>query len=75
MTYEQALKEARSRGAVQQSDAALMAGYCDQALQLVVGAASPKLVWEGAQKKQMTTRELIHLAQTDPRAVHELMWL
>ncbi|ASU83548.1 hypothetical protein CDO52_12800 [Nocardiopsis gilva YIM 90087] len=75
MTYEEALAEVATVGAVQQSDAALMASYCDGPMQLMVGAASPKLVWEGAQKKGLSAHDLVILGQTDPLAVHELMWI
>jgi hypothetical protein len=57
------------------SDAAVMASFCEGVLQLVAGAVSPKLVWEGAQKRGMTALELSNLAARDPRAVAELMWL
>jgi hypothetical protein len=50
------------------SDAAVMASFCEGVLQLVAGAVSPKLVWEGA-------LELSNLATRHPRAVAELMWL
>lgn len=49
--YAQALVEAKRVGASRCSDAATMATYCESALQIMVGAASPQLVWEGAQKK------------------------
>ena len=75
MTYEEALAEVNRRGPVHASDPARMAGLCDAALQHVVGAASPQLVWEGAQKQGLTTMQLMKLCRTDPSAVHDLMWL
>lgn len=73
--YKQALAEAKRLGASRCSDAAVMAVYCEGALQIIVGAASPQLVWEGAQKSGMTARDLTEMAVKDPIAVHELMWL
>jgi hypothetical protein len=51
-----------------------MALFCEYDVQIVVGAVAPKLVWEGAQRRGMTARELARLAGTDPIAVGELMW-
>jgi hypothetical protein len=75
MTYEQTLKRARKTGAFHASDAELMALFCDGELQILVGAASPKLVWNGAQKKNMSTKQLSALCITNPNAVHDLMWI
>lgn len=75
MTYAEALAECERVGASRCSDAAIMAGFCAASLQILVGAASPKLVWEGAQKSGMTALELSGLCVTDANAVHDLMWL
>ncbi|MEV0994682.1 hypothetical protein [Nonomuraea sp. NPDC050202] len=74
MTYQDALDECDRVGAKNASDAALMASFCRGSIQILVGAASPKLVWEGAMKQGLTSRELAQLANKDPNAVHELMW-
>lgn len=47
LTYEQALAAARKVGNANADDAGAMALYCADILQFMVGAASPKLVWEG----------------------------
>lgn len=73
--YAQAIKEASKIGVSKCTDAQLMAIFCDTSIQITCGAVSPQLVWEGAQKKDMTTLELARLASTDPGAVAELMWL
>ncbi|MFI5614721.1 hypothetical protein [Amycolatopsis sp. NPDC051903] len=73
--YSDALAAANKTGAANATDAGVMAQFCETSLQRLVGAASPQLVWEGAQKKGMTTAGLAQLANTDPSAVHELMWL
>jgi len=73
-TYAQELAKARKVGASHATDAGLMAMFCADSIQILVGAASPQLVWEGAQAKGMTTRDLAKLANTNPAAVHDLMW-
>lgn len=72
MNYENTLKAARRAGASRANDAQLMALYCADTLQLIAGAVSPALVFEGAQKSGLTTAQL---AALKPRAVSELMWL
>jgi hypothetical protein len=74
MTYDDALAELDALGAARASDPAIMAGFCDSALQIAVGAVSPRLVWEGAQSRGMTALELAALCGTDPGAVADLMW-
>lgn len=73
--YEKALERAAAVGYKNADDAGLMAGLCDGVLQMLVGAVSPRLVWEGAQKKGLTSKELLNLCRTDALAVSELMWL
>lgn len=51
----------RETGAAHATDAQLMAMFCEDTLQILVGAYSPRLVWEGAQKAGMDTRELLKL--------------
>jgi hypothetical protein len=74
MDYNDALARGRAAGAAHADDAALMAMFCDTALPHLVGAVSPKLVWEGAQKKRMSTLELSALANSDADATAALMW-
>lgn len=73
--YQAALDEFTRRGAAHASDKALMASFCEHNLQILVGAASEILVWQGAQKQGLTTRQLNDLCLKDPHAVHELMWI
>lgn len=73
-TYEGSLHQARNVGAANADDAGVMAMFCESVLQPLVGAASPRLVWDGAQARGMTTLELNKLCLSDPAAVHELMW-
>ncbi|MFI6086049.1 hypothetical protein ACIBBB_34795 [Streptomyces sp. NPDC051217] len=72
--YDKALAKAAMVGVRNADNASLMAGFCDGALQLAVGAVSPRLVWEGAQRRGMTAKELCRLAGKDPLAVAGLMW-
>lgn len=74
-SYKATLAAADKVGSACATDAGVMAQYCATTLQLMVGAASPELVWNGAQKKGMTALELARLAVEKPAAVHELMWL
>ncbi|MFE0207021.1 hypothetical protein [Streptomyces sp. NPDC058985] len=73
-TYEAALAAGREIGARRADNAALMALFCDGPLQTLVGAVSPKLVWEGAQAKNLTTKALGKLCLTDVMAVSDLQW-
>lgn len=73
--YEDVLKKGLEVGASHASDSELMAMFCDSTIQLLCGAVSPKLVWEGAQNKGMTSLELAEMANNDPSGVAELMWI
>ncbi|WP_105973675.1 hypothetical protein [Streptomyces geranii] len=73
--YDKALARAAKVGYKNANDAELMAGLCDGVVQMLAGAVAPRLVWEGAQKKGLTSKELLNLCRTDPMAVEALMWL
>jgi hypothetical protein len=75
MTYEEALAEAARKGVSHCTDPALMATICRDALPITIGAIAPQLVWEGAQKQGLTTKQLVDLAAKDVFAVSDLMWL
>ena len=74
ITWKQALREARETGLSRCPDYALMAAFCQNELQLLVGAVSARRVWEGAMEKHMTCHELAALVQSDPIAAADLMW-
>ena len=61
MTYEQALKAGKRKGAAASSDAELMAVTIDSTAQILAGAVSPKLIWEGAQLRGLTTAQVLDL--------------
>jgi len=46
----------------------------ETSIQILCGAVSPKLVFEGAQKKGMKAKEVMALAHKDPGAIEALMW-
>lgn len=75
VTWEQALAEAKEKGVGRCSDHALMASFCDASLQYIVGAVSGQLVWEGAMRTGLSAKELARLANRDPLACSELMWV
>lgn len=72
-TYAEALVRYRHSGASSADDAALMAAFCRNDLQILVGAVSPKLVWEGAQHAALSTRELARMTP-NPMVVSDLQW-
>jgi hypothetical protein len=74
-SYKHALAAGKQTGARRADDNALMALFCDGPLQRLVGAVSPELVWDGAQKQNLTTRDLATLANSDVMAVSDLQWL
>lgn len=73
-TYAEALEAARIVGTGKADDAGAMAQFCEANIQLLCGAVSPRLVWEGAQRKGLTFLELGRLAAKDPAGVADLMW-
>jgi hypothetical protein len=73
-TYQDALREYRKTGVSRCSDAALMAEFCKSDLPFIAGAVSPKLVWEGAQRRGLTTLQLAGLAVNSPSELEELQW-
>jgi len=74
--YAAALIEEARAGPANATDAQVMAGFCEYIMPLMVGAFSPRLVWEGAQKRGMTALELHNLcAAKDFRAIDDLQWI
>lgn len=74
-TYAEVIASGRAIGASRATDAQAMALFCESSIQILLGAVSPKLIWEGAMKKGLTFRELAALVSNDPRAAEDLMWL
>lgn len=74
-TYEQTLHSAIAVGASKANDGQLMALFCAGPLQTLCGAVAPSLVFEGAQKKGLNSKELAALAAKKPAAVADLMWV
>lgn len=72
MTYEEARKEAK--GSLRTcSDQSAMAAFCEGPLQQIVGAVSPRLVWEGAMRRGLSYKDLAVMCVRDPLAVGELV--
>ena len=59
--YAAVLASGYKTGAGRCTDVELMAMFCEDTMQLLVGAYSPRLVWEGAQKAGLTALELHNL--------------
>jgi hypothetical protein len=74
MSYQAALKRAKGNVA-NCDDAALMASLLDGTAQLLLGAVSPKLIWEGAQAKGLTTLQLAEMINDRPNEAADLMWV
>lgn len=76
-TYQAALAATKTAtaGTMQLTDPQHMALFLDSSAQILLGAVSPQLVWEGAQKKGLSTRQLTELIHRDPDAARDLMWI
>lgn len=73
--YEDALKSGDRKGAVQMTDTEQMAWFCRDVLPALCGAVGPKLVFDGARARGLTTLELNRLAvQGGASAMDDLMW-
>jgi hypothetical protein len=73
--FAEALAAGNKVGAANATDAQVMAMFCYDTLQIVVGAFSPQLVWEGAQKAGLTSLELLKLCNDrDLDALDDLQW-
>lgn len=74
-TYQQTLAKAYEVGAAHATDEGLIALFCDSpGLQLLCGAVSAKLVFDGTQTKGMSYRDFMTLVHDQPTAVESLMW-
>jgi hypothetical protein len=73
--YAAALISGASTGMSRATDAEVMAAFCEHDLQLLVGAVSPRLVWEGAQARGMASRDLLRIVgKQDLDALDELQF-
>ncbi len=73
MTYKQALKAAEKVGASNAEGEALLASLC-QCL-AYVHAINPALVYQGAVKMGIDSKALVKLADRDPVALGDLMFV
>jgi hypothetical protein len=56
--YAAELTAGSRAGPAHATDAQLMAMFCESIMPFMVGAFSPRLVWEGAQRRGMTALQL-----------------
>jgi hypothetical protein len=73
--FAAALRRNEIEGAGKCDDPAAMAGFLDSCAQLLLGAVSPRLIWEGAQHVGLTALEMGHLTEVDPETARDLMWV
>lgn len=59
--YAEALIHAHQAGFAHASEAEAMAGFCES-LPLLVGAVSPRLIWEGAMAYRLEAQDLMKIA-------------
>lgn len=73
MNYKSALKAGYKVGAANAEGDAELALAC-QGIQLLAGAVSEELVYEGARKRGLTGNQLLKMATEHPLEVEKLMW-
>ena len=71
--YEKALVRAKAQGVGKTDDAAAMAAFCASTIQTLLGAVSPKLIWDGAQASGLTLLDLGRLCSEEPTKAADLM--
>ena len=73
--YADALIAGCKVGAVNATNAQVMARFCEDVMQMMVGAFSPRLVWEGAQEAGLTALQLHDIcARKDLGALDDLQF-
>jgi hypothetical protein len=71
-----ALQRNSDLGAGRCDDAAVMAGFLDSCAQILLGPrVSARLLWDGAQRVGLTSREMCRLMDNAPDIAMELMWV
>jgi hypothetical protein len=73
VTYEQALKRGERSGANRAGEQEFLALVCKSLASL--HAISPALVYEGAKKRRLTAKQVAKLAEDDPVALRDLMFV
>jgi hypothetical protein len=73
VTYEQALKRGEQAGARKANEEEFLALICKSLASL--HAISPALVYEGAKKRRLTAKQVAKLAEDDPVALGDLMFV
>jgi hypothetical protein len=73
--FAAALQREADLGSGRCDDAAAMAGFLDGCAQTLLGAVSPRLLWEGAQHVGLTSMEMASLIHGNPAMAMDLMWI
>jgi hypothetical protein len=73
--FAAALQREASMGSGRCDDAAAMAGFLDSCAQILLGAVSARLLWEGAQHVGLTNLEMAYLIHNSPAVATDLMWV
>jgi hypothetical protein len=72
--YRQAIRDGERAGVSHATDPQVMAMFLDTTAQILLGAVSPELIWNGAQARGLTALQLTRLVHHDPDAARDLMW-
>ena len=73
MSYNQALMRGKQSGAGRAGDEEFLAMLCESLASL--HAINPAMVFEGAQKRGLTANEVATLAEHNPAALGDLMFV
>lgn len=52
----------------------LLAGVLESTAQIMLGAVSPKLIFQGCLREGITARQVVDLMVHEPKRVEELQW-
>lgn len=72
--YHDCLREGREVGAAHADEPQLLAMLLDSTAQIMLGAVSPELIFNGAIAQELTADNIAHDMVNQPRAVEALMW-
>lgn len=72
--YAQALASGRKTGASRCTDSEALAMLLEATAQILLGAVSPKLMWQGAMHRGLTQLQVAAMIRDDPEAARNLMW-
>jgi hypothetical protein len=73
--FAAALQREADKGPAQCDDPAAMAGFLESCAQIILGAVSPRLLWDGAQHVGLTNLEMAALINDAPAVAMDLQWI